>query len=122
MINFYLLALVFMLMHEMDAIRCKEWRIFPGLSILNDRLGLIIFMAAHIPLFYWIMNEVQANNESFRVGFDYFAIIHFILHLIFLLHPKNEFKDYISWIIITGAAVFGTLDLMIKWELLFTYK
>ncbi|MFM9839711.1 MAG: DUF6713 family protein [Cyclobacteriaceae bacterium] len=33
---FFLLALTFILLHEMDAVRCKEWRIFPGLSLLND--------------------------------------------------------------------------------------
>lgn len=111
---FYLASIALLLMHEMDAIRCKEWQIFPGLSSLNDKMGFTIFMLAHIPLFYWIMNEVHANNETFRVGFDYFAIIHFILHLMFLLHPKNEFKDFVSWFIISGAALMGILDLMIR--------
>jgi hypothetical protein len=42
MINFYILGIAFILMHEMDAIRCREWRIFPGLSyIKNDKAGLI---------------------------------------------------------------------------------
>ena len=112
MINFHLLGLAFILMHEMDAIRCKEWRIFPGLSFLNDRIGLIVFVFLHIPLFYWVLIEIQMGNVGFRKGFNYFLILHLILHLLFLMHKKNEFKDWISWIIITGAALFGLLDLM----------
>ncbi len=41
---FFYLAISFILMHEMDAIRCKEWRIFPLLSMLNDDLGFKVFM------------------------------------------------------------------------------
>lgn len=114
MINFFLLGVAFILMHEMDAIRCKEWRIIPGLSFLNDRLGLILFVFLHIPLFYWIFLEIQLNNDNFRLGFDYFLIVHLILHLLFLMHNKNEFKDWISWTIITGAALFGFLDILIN--------
>jgi heme/copper-type cytochrome/quinol oxidase subunit 4 len=112
MIDFHLLGLTFILMHEMDAVRCKEWRIFPGLSFLNDKVGLFLFVFLHIPLFYWVMMETQAGNENFRIGINYFLIIHLILHLLFLLHKKNEFKDWISWVIIFGASLFGLLDIM----------
>ncbi|MGD9328672.1 MAG: hypothetical protein PVH48_06860 [Cyclobacteriaceae bacterium] len=112
MIDFFLLGMAFILIHEMDAIRCKEWRILPGLSFLNDRLGLILFIFLHIPLFYWIFSEIQVGNEKFRMGFNYFLIVHLILHLFFLMHEKNEFRDWISWVIITGAALFGSLDIL----------
>lgn len=112
-IDFFLLGLTFILMHEMDAIKCKEWRIFPGLSFLSDKVGLIVFVFLHIPLVYWILLETQVNNENFRIGFDYFLIVHLILHLLFLLHTKNEFKDWISWTIIVGASLFGIIDIVI---------
>lgn len=98
----------------MDAIRCREWRIFPGLTYLNDKTGFIVFVLLHIPLFYWLMSEIQLSSEKFRMGFDYFLIAHFILHLLFLRHKKNEFKDRVSWIIITGAGLSGFLDLITK--------
>jgi uncharacterized membrane protein (DUF106 family) len=111
-IDFFLLGISFILMHEMDAIRCKEWRILPGLSFLKDKAGLIVFVFLHIPLFYWIIFEIQDGNKAFRIGFDYFLIVHLILHVLFLMHKKNEFKDWISWLIITGAALFGVLDIV----------
>ena len=105
----YYLALSFILMHEMDAIRCKEWRIFPLISMLEDKLGYIVFVFLHIPLFYWVLS--QSNNPSFRWGFDIFLMVHVGLHILFLKHKKNEFIDWISWSIIIGAGVFGGLDL-----------
>jgi hypothetical protein len=47
----FYLALSFMIIHEMDAVRCREWRIFPGLSRMNESLAFKIFIIAHIPLF-----------------------------------------------------------------------
>ena len=110
-IDFFILGITLIVLHEMDAIRCKEWRIFPGLSLLSERKGMIIFIFAHIPLVYWILWEIQSGNEKFIYGFDIFLIIHFFLHLLFLRHKNNEFKDWISWSIITGAAVCGILDI-----------
>ncbi|WP_428986804.1 DUF6713 family protein [Sphingobacterium faecium] len=43
--------------------------------------------------------------------FDIFMILHLVVHLLFIKHKKNEFKDYISWTLITGIAICGILDL-----------
>ncbi len=113
---FFLLGLSFITIHEMDAIRCKEWRIFPGLSMLNDKLGHIFFIFAHIPLFFFIYWQLTHSEytEAFRKGFDIFMMVHLFLHLLFLKHKKNEFKDWISWSIIIGAGVCRLIDLLLK--------
>jgi lipoprotein signal peptidase len=54
------------------------------------------------------------NKEAFIKGFDIFMIVHLLLHLLFLKHKNNEFKDWISWSIIIGAGVCGLIDLIIK--------
>ncbi|MGF1637168.1 MAG: DUF6713 family protein [Cyclobacteriaceae bacterium] len=99
----------------MDAMRCREWRIFPGLSLLNDKLGQITFLFLHIPIFYIIFWQLtyNPNLEAFISGFNIFFIIHVGLHLLFLMHKNNEFKDWISWTIIVGAGLCGLLDLLI---------
>lgn len=89
--DFFLLGTTLILMHEMDAIRCREWRIFPGLSYCSDRVGMIIFILAHVPLFYWILVEIKLENKHFIYWFDIFLIIHFFLHLLFLFHKKMNF-------------------------------
>jgi hypothetical protein len=40
-------------------------------------------------------------------------IIHVGLHILFLKHRNNAFKDWISWTIIIAAGVRGLLDLWI---------
>jgi hypothetical protein len=112
---FFYLGLSLLTMHEMDAIRCREWRIFPGLSMLNDKLGHIVFIFVHIPLFffiYWQLTHSQ-DIEAFINGFSIFMIVHLGLHILFLKHKNNEFKDWISWTIIIGAGLCGLLDLIV---------
>ena len=112
---FFYLGLSLLIMHEMDAIRCKEWRIFPGLSMLSDKVGHIVFLFAHVPLFYFILWKLtySDNIEAFIYGFNIFLIVHLSLHILFLKHKNNEFKDWISWIIIIGAGLCGLLGLLI---------
>lgn len=71
-IDFFLLGVAMIFLHEMDAIRCREWRIFPGLSLLEDRYGFVVFVLAHIPLVYWILSEIRLENETFIYWFDIF--------------------------------------------------
>ncbi|MDF3026001.1 MAG: hypothetical protein K0S23_308 [Fluviicola sp.] len=99
----------------MDAIRCKEWRIFPGLSMLNDSWGYKIFVFAHIPLLFFLFLGLsgQGTNERLISGLDIFFIAHVGLHILFLAHKRNEFKDWISWTIILGTGFFGLMDLTI---------
>lgn len=110
---FFYLGMSFLLMHEMDAIRCKEWRIFPGLSLLDDSWGYRVFTLAHAPLCAWALMELSREDPSrFIRGFDVFFLVHLGLHLVFLGHPRNEFKDGISWTLITGAALCGIADIL----------
>ncbi|WP_158963520.1 DUF6713 family protein [Myroides fluvii] len=111
---FFYFGLSFMIMHEIDAVRCKEWRIFPGLASLGDKVGYILFIFAHLPLFVfvlWLLNHSQ-NPLPFIKGFSIFCIVHIGLHLLFLKHKYNEFKDWISWTLIIGAGVSGLLQLI----------
>ncbi|MEO1053403.1 MAG: DUF6713 family protein [Bacteroidota bacterium] len=111
-IDIFTLGLAFILMHEMDAIRCHEWRIFPATSFMNDKTGMIVFIFLHIPLFYFPLLPDMLHSHSFRYGFSIFLIVHFFLHLLFLLHKKNEFKDWISWSLIIGAGACGLIELL----------
>lgn len=110
-IDFFTLGLTFILLHELDAMRCHEWRIFPLTSFLEDRLGMVVFIFLHIPLFYWVLMPSTLGDPSFRYGFSVFLMVHFFLHVGFLWHRKNEFKDWISWSLISGAAICGLLFL-----------
>ncbi len=111
---FFYLGVALITLHEMDAIRCKEWQIFPGLSLLSDKLGYPVFVFAHLPLFFVIYRQLAhgSNPEVFMQGFNIFLMVHVGLHLLFLKHQKNEFRDGVSWTIIVGAGVCALLDLL----------
>lgn len=111
---FFYLGLSFLTLHEMDAIRCKEWRIFPGLSLLSDKIGQVLFVFAHLPLFYFIFWQLTYSQDikAFMKGFNIFMIVHLLLHILFLKHKNNEFKDWISWSVIIGSSLCGIIDLM----------
>ena len=47
---FFVIAFSFLLTHEMDAIRLREWKIFPILTALPDEQGYTVFTALHVPL------------------------------------------------------------------------
>ncbi len=114
--HFFFIGLSLMSVHELDAVRCKEWRIIPGLSLLHEKTGGIVFLFAHIPLFYfvfWQMTQTQ-DSDMFIKGFDIFMIVHFVLHIVFLKHKNNEFKDWVSWTILSAAGLCGLTDLLIQ--------
>ncbi len=109
---FFFVGLAFMLTHEMDAIKCREWRIFPLTSRLDDSRGYLVFTAVHVPLYlllFWALLAPDGLNQTLMRGLSLFFIIHLGLHLLFLKHPLNEFKSALSWILIVGAALAGAL-------------
>ena len=113
-IDVFTLGFSFILMHEMDAMRCHEWRILPVTSFMNEKAGMITFIALHIPLFYIPLSPTIFMNESFRFGFSIFLVVHFFLHVLFLMHKKNEFRDWISWSLISGAGICGIWYLVVN--------
>ncbi len=48
---FFLLGFCFLLVHEMDAVRCREWKILPGLNRMEEEAGYLAFTALHVPLY-----------------------------------------------------------------------
>lgn len=114
--TYFLTGLSFLLLHEMDAVRCREWRIFPGLSMLSEESGKRVFLFSHVPLFYILLQQLvnKANPTDFATALSIFMIVHAVLHLLFLLHKRNEFTDWISWTFISGAGIFGFLHLILE--------
>lgn len=113
-LDFFYLGVVFIIAHQLDAMRCKEWQMIPILSSFSDQTARAFYVLMHIPLLYILLLEgLKLENESFQKGLNYFLIIHLIIHNLLLKHPKNGFTDEISWFLISGAALCGFLDLFL---------
>lgn len=113
---YFYLGLTCIILHEMDAIRCKEWRIFPGLSWLDDKWGFPVFLFAHVPLFFFLFIGLAdpVRSASLIYGLNLFFVVHFGLHILFLWHPRNLFTDWVSWAILSGAGLCGLLSLVLE--------
>ena len=105
------LSLLFI--HEMDAIRKKEWKMFIFLKDLDEETAYKIFTFLHIPLYlilFWgIFLTNQSINYWFSIVLNGFYIFHLFLHLLFRNHKSNKYKNWFSWFLIIGLAVIGIL-------------
>lgn len=111
---FFWVGMSFVLVHEMDAIKQQEWAIFPLISGLKEKIGYYVFVALHIPLYwvlFWNLYRDDGLNLSLVKGLDIFFVVHVLLHVLFLKHPKNQFTSLFSWVIIIGGGLAGVLDL-----------
>ncbi len=114
---FFFVGLSLILTHELDAIKQQEWRIFPLTAWFNDTIGYLVFTTLHIPLFLWLLwglSRAGGLSRPFIQGWDIFFLVHVVLHVLFLRHPKNQFTSAFSWILILGAGVAGALDLLLQ--------
>ena len=113
-IIFYIgLSLFFV--HEMDAVRRNEWKMFIYLPTLKPEMGYVVFSLIHVPCFVLIFLGLFSADQVFRHYFimflNIFFIIHFFLHLVFIRHPNNEFRSAFSWFIIGGMFLMGMFNI-----------
>lgn len=105
----FILNFSFLILHEMDAVFWKEWRIF---GIADDIIGKRVFLAAHIPLIFIIllcmMNLEISSGKIMSLIFSSFLILHFFLHLNAL--KKNYFNEPFSFGIIICILVFSIIQ------------
>lgn len=106
------LALLFI--HEMDAIRNKEWQMFIGLKDLSDEAAYRLFLLLHLPLYVIVLFLVI--HGSGKMGFylvDIFLIVHTIIHYLFRKHPKNQLTNRLSRVIINSAGCLALMHLIL---------
>jgi hypothetical protein len=104
--TYFVLGFCFLLVHDMDAIKLKEWKIFPVLSRM-DEAGYVAFTVLHVPIYallLWGLYGEGGINLALVVGLDAFFVVHVFLHLIFYDHPENRLRSVFSYALIFGAA------------------
>ena len=116
---FYLgLALLFT--HELDAMPNHEWQVLPLLNSLEDSVGRITFVIAHVPIFAIVIACVASLNLKTRSKTrdiaSGFLVAHALLHFAFSGHSAYEFSSPLSSILIYGAAVCGAVFLIARWS------
>lgn len=108
----FLFNLALFLLHEMDAIRRSEWRLFIVLKDLEDSKAYQVFTFIHLFLYVIILSLLFSQYQTITFWvLDIFFIIHAILHLLFERHPRNEFKNTFSRAIIYPMGMLAAIHL-----------
>jgi hypothetical protein len=111
--KFYAILFSLLLLHEMDAIRTKEWKMFIVLKDMKEQTGYIVFSLIHLPLYAWVIYSVsQTWNGSYALIWlltDVFLVIHAMIHFGFRKHTANGFQSVYSNILIYGTAALSVL-------------
>ncbi len=112
----FYISLSLFLIHEMDAIRHKEWSMLPVISRLDNRTAYLLFTSVHIP-FYGLLFYLLIINEAIKMEWililNLFFIFHTGLHIAFTNHPRNNFKNSFSLLAIFVPGICSLLDILI---------
>ena len=111
---FFALGFALLLVHEMDAVRLGEWKIFPWLSGMGEEAGYRVFAAPHVPLYALLFLGLLGGAAASRaviVGLDAFFVVHVVLHRVSPNHPENRFRSAFSRALVLGAGACGVVDL-----------
>lgn len=104
-----------LIIHELDAIEKKEWKLFPVLRSLPDSLAFRWFTGLHLPLLAFFLFKLSASpsQQATMSGFSVFFLLHLVAHLVLWSLPDNRFNNWFSQLWIWGAAVCGALYLFL---------
>ena len=109
----FLLMLVFLFCHELDAIYHHEWRLFAFLNRLDEAQAYAVFALLHLPFFFLFVWFAAHPATWFFIAADSFAIIHLGLHWWFRADSRYEFQGFVSNLFIGGTAVLGAVHLFL---------
>ena len=111
----FVTTLALLLVHELDAMRCHEWRIFPVLEKMGDRPAMLWFVWLHVPLIWLILwfgaGAITAGGNGFSLTMCIFAVLHALVHWLYERHPACEFRNPLSRSIIWSCAAAGALGI-----------
>lgn len=100
----FIFTVSLLLVHEMDAIRTKEWKMFIILKDISDENAYKIFTIIHLPLYFLILILMIQGRDSINAILayilDFFLIGHTVIHFCFRKKPNNGFISMFSKIII----------------------
>lgn len=103
------------LLHEMDAIRAKEWKMFIILKDIKEEAAYLVFSAVHLPLYLLLLYLLlKAEGDfTFYLIADILFIVHTLVHICFRKHPDNGFGSVYSKTILYGMGIIALLHMAV---------
>lgn len=109
----FILLITLFLLHEMDAIRAKEWKMFIFLQDLKEEIAYFVFSIIHLPLYFLILFFLfrVRENDTFLIIFDVLMVAHTVVHICFRKHPDNGFHPFYSKAIIYMMGILSVIHI-----------
>ena len=104
--------------HEMDAMTHSEWRLLPGLNLMEDGTARQVFVLLQIPIFFGVIWAlfVAKWREKAAVTMCGLAVVHAIAHFLMSGHAQYAFSPPIETITVYGAAASAMVFLFLNWK------
>lgn len=97
----FVLNLSLFFVHEMDAVKSREWRMFIVLKTMKEDKARLVFLLLHIPLYAAILLLLLSpERQVLFYVMDVFLICHAALHFGFRSHANNGFTSTFSILVI----------------------
>ncbi|MCY6960251.1 DUF6713 family protein [Clostridium brassicae] len=110
------------LLHEMDAIRQKEWKMFIFLKDMKEDVAYWIFTVIHLPLYFAVIVLLLSGDGKYQmtlsIGLDIFIVFHTIIHYVFKNKINNGFNNIFSNLIINTGCIISLLHISIYFKLI----
>ncbi|MBB4035476.1 hypothetical protein GGR21_001369 [Dysgonomonas hofstadii] len=117
-ILFTFLNVIFLWIHELDASRKGEWRMFGFLSGLKENMQRNFYLFAHIPLLlftiYYLWTVINFHNFTLWIIWNGLMFIHLLIHLYAKRWKSNVFKSSSSFIFIYLTAITAFINLLLS--------
>lgn len=108
---------IFLFMHEFDAVYEGEWKMFGFLKSFGERIQYLIFLYSHVLIcgfvFYYLWCVCNGNNYPLWITVNFFGVFHFLIHIIAIRWKSNVFKSFSSFLFISGMAITGVINLIL---------
>lgn len=113
----FITSITLLILHEMDAIKAKEWRMFIILKDMNEEIAYKVFSIIHFPLYFVILFLMlqfkQSTNSLFFIIIDILLILHTFIHLGFRKNKSNGFSSMYSKILMYLLGLSALINLLI---------
>jgi hypothetical protein len=112
LLNVTILSLL--LVHELDAVQAKEWKMFIILKNMAEEAAVKVFIALHVPLLGVALYALAVGGFAsyvLKIVVDVFVLAHAVLHFGFRKNSNNGFKTGFSKVIIYSMPVLAAIHL-----------
>jgi hypothetical protein len=109
---FFWINLSLFILHEMDAVKTREWKMMIFMNRLDDNTGHVVFTALHFILFLLIFYLMDVHFNFIFPLVSGLLILHQFAHIFFRKHSENRMNNIFSQVVIFLMFINSTVSLI----------